>query len=488
MPRLPTPAAIALFTAASLTGCAADRAELVGGAAEHPNLVLVSMDTCRYDHTGSAGYHRSTTPSLDRLAADGVSFTRAYAQSNETRYSHAAIFTGRYPGEMATLDDDYHLPAEVLTITDVLKLYGYVTAAFTAGAHVKGHLGFAEGFDLYLDDLDFASFYHSVQAAELWLDEPPEGPFFMFVHGYDCHSNYRKPLFFEDLFDPGYRGLADQIAEDLLGIERIWKGRYYKEVDEEYVRNSEGHRYLADAFFQVAMPKAAASGSLSLSLSPADLYHLEAHYDGGLAYADLWLGMLLAALEDQGLLDQTVVAVLSDHGEGLADYEYFHHRPSLREAILHVPMVIRIPGTARQGQRIDQLVRTIDLAPTLIELLGVPPMQGIPGNSLVPLLEGGELALQPSFAESRYQVSVRVPGEQLVLDRAALDPRGEGAVGDGHHYYEFPGELPASQPPVGADALALRLHAWHEGIDPITDEPLAIDPELQRVLRERGYW
>jgi arylsulfatase A-like enzyme len=488
-----TPAltAVLLLGGALTVACASGRAQQGEAEPARQSLVLVSMDTCRYDHLGLAGYPHPTTPNLDRLAARGTSFSQHYVQSNETLYSHAAVFTGRYPGELASLTDDFHLPAELTTLTDVLSLYGYRTAAFTGGAHMKGRLGFADGFELYLDDLDFASFFHSEQAAEVWLDGlGPEEPFFLFVHGYDCHSPYRTPLFVENIFDPDYQGVANEIAGGVLGIESVWRGRYFPLVERSYAYNDEGRRYLDDDFFMGALPRAAAEGSPSVELSQADLDHLVAHYDAGLRYGDFWLGMLLARLEDLGVLDHTVVAVFSDHGEGLTDHDHFHHRPSLDQTILHAPLVIRDPSLpTSHGRRVDELVRAIDITPTLLEAVGVPPVQGVPGRSLRSMFtDDAALPVAPAFAESRTQIAVRVPGELLVVDKTALDPRREGPGGEGFHYHGFEGELPAGQPPVGADALGLRLMAWYEGITPSSQGDFEMDEELRKALEERGYW
>jgi arylsulfatase A-like enzyme len=487
-----TPAltAVLLLGGALTVACASGRAQQGEAEPARQSLVLVSMDTCRYDHLGLAGYPHPTTPNLDRLAARGTSFTQHYVQSNETLYSHAAVFTGRYPGELASLTDDFHLPAELTTLTDVLSLYGYRTAAFTGGAHMKGRLGFADGFELYLDDLDFASFFHSEQAAEVWLDGlGPEEPFFLFVHGYDCHSPYIKPLFFDHLFDPDYRGIADDIVPQRTGVERIHQRRYFHQLQPSFVQGAKGRHYVSDDFFLEALPRAAAEGEPSIPLEERDLAHLVAHYDGSLAYADMQLGLLLARLEELDLSEETVVLVFSDHGEGLTDYGHFQHRPHLREHVIQVPLVVHAPGRGfPAGRRVDQFVRAIDIAPTILELAGVPGLQAVPGRSLVPLLEqGGTLPVEPVFAESRHEVTLRVPGEQLVLRRDQLSPEG-AASGEPAAYYRFEGELGPGIPHLGPRALELRLRAWYEGLEADAQGPSPMDEELRALLRERGYW
>jgi len=456
-----------------------------------PNFLLVSMDTCRYDHTGLGGYGRDTTPNLDRLAQQGVSFTHAYAQSNETLYSHAAIFTATYPGDLATLDDDFHLPSDAHTLAEVLALYDYDTAGFTGGAHMTSALGMGRGFEIYRDDIHFGSFFQSVQLASAWLEQPHDDPFFLFVHGYDCHSPYVKPLFFDHLFDPDYAGIADEIIPLRDGVERIHNGRFYDQLRPSFVATDNGRRYVSDDFFLEALPRAAAEHQHSMPLTPRDLEHMVAHYDGGMVYADLYLGLLLASLEERGLADDTIVMVFSDHGEGLTDYGHFQHRPHLRENVIRVPLVIAGPDRFLPvGRRIDSFVRSIDIAPTVLDLADVPPLQGVPGQSLSPLLSAtGSADGAPVFSQSRHQVSVRVPGEQLILDKVALSPEAAlDPVAEHIGYHTFEGERPAGTQPVGARALELRLRAWVEGLSPTAELGPGMDDELREALRERGYW
>lgn len=455
------------------------------------NFLLVSMDTCRYDHLGLGGYQRDTSPNLDALASQGISFDRTYAQSNETLYSHAAIFTASYPGDLARLDDDFHLPNDAHTLAEVLALYGYDTAAFTGGAHMSGALGLGRGFHVYRDDVQFGSFFNSVQLAGAWLERPHALPFLLLVHGYDCHSPYLSPLFFPHLFDTDYQGIAEEIIPLRDGVERIHEGRFYSEVRPTFVTSASGRRNVSDDFFLDALPRAAAEQQPSRPVFQRDLDHALAHYDGGLAYADFQLGLLLAKLEAQGLADNTVVIVFADHGEGLTDYGHFQHRPHLREHVIQVPLVVSVPDRfGPVGRRIDDFVRTIDIAPTVLELAGVPPLQGVPGQSLVPLMTGsGPAPGGPVFSQSRHQVSIRVPGEQLILETRSLTPdAAREPASSSQSYYTFEGELPVGVEPVGAGALNLRLRAWMEGLEPTTEAGPGMDDELRQALRERGYW
>ena len=465
-----------------------------------PNILLVSMDTCRYDHLGLAGYERDTSPNLDRLAARGTVFERTYVQSNETLYSHASIFTSLYAGSIAALGHDFYVPDSLRSLPEVLQLYGYTTAGFTGGAHMKSSFGFDQGFDIYLDDPDFGSFFHTVPSALYWLEDHGQERFFLFVHGYDCHSPYRKPLFFENVFAPRYYGIANEIVMDAVGTERLYQGRYYSNVQKNFEYDSQGRRFVGEDFFQLALKRAAAEGAPSEPVRQADLEHIVAHYDGGLAYADFFLGQLLAGLERLDLAEDTLVAVFSDHGEGLTDYWHFHHRPHLREKIIHVPLVLYAPGLPyTHEQRIDQLVEATDIVPTLLEVAGATPLQGVDGRSLLPLLrdEGEHEPRQVVFSESRSHASARMEGAQLILHKSRVQGgleqlRSPEDRSEALEYLEFSEELAPDDGATATDrALFLRdqLLDWLELASPAA---LGANPEadeaLQQALHERGYW
>ena len=167
-----------------------------GSAPERPNVLLVSMDTVRFDRT-SLGGDRDTTPNLAALAAEGVSFNRAYSVGNESLRSHVALFTGLYPSEVAVPDyGSFALPrVGAAPLAEVLAAYGYRTAAFTGGGHVVPAFGFDRGFASFAvggGPEAFGSAFDSVPPAVAWMKAQGEAPWFAFVHGYDAHSPYAQ--------------------------------------------------------------------------------------------------------------------------------------------------------------------------------------------------------------------------------------------------------------------------------------------------------
>ena len=164
-----------------------------GGGRSPPNLLLVSLDTVRWDRTSLAG-SRDTTPNLAALAAAGTTWPNAWSVGNESIYSHAALLTGRYPSEVALPDyGSFSVPADLPTLATVLSAYGYSTGAFTGGGHVIADYGFDSGFQVFqtaTGDSRAGSLFDAVPAALAWIRGEEDTPWFAFVHGYDAHSPY----------------------------------------------------------------------------------------------------------------------------------------------------------------------------------------------------------------------------------------------------------------------------------------------------------
>jgi len=457
-------------------------------AARRPNLVVVSMDTCRADHYSYAGYTRNTTPNVDRLARKGTVFNNAASQANETLYSHASLFTSRYPGDIAPIAGGFYLPDTFYTLAEVLKLYGYATGAFTGGAHVKSAFGLSQGFDVYLDDLDFASIHHSFAAASLWMEEHKSDPFFLFLHGYDCHSPYHKPLFFDGLFAPPNNDFVEHVTRNIMGIERIYRGQFFRNAEITQEVDVDNRKNLSEDFFRTTLPQAEYEGLGGRRLTAEDAADFIAHYDGGLAYADLYIGLLMDRLRTLGVQENTAVVVLADHGENLTDAPWWHHRAALTEGDVHVPLVVYTPFLpASAGRKVDGQVELVDVLPTVLDLAGVPPPAEIAGQSLRPWLEGEKGPERPvAFTMSRSQASVRTADGLLVLNRRPVwTPPDAPAVPEWQWQGFTSQELPAELDVLMQDALV----KWLSQRQPAVRASLApVDPVLERALRDRGYW
>ena len=314
-----------------------------------PNVLLITLDTVRADRIGTYGYKLASTPTLDRLAAEGVRFDDATSQSPLTGPAHAALLTGHYPGRLAIKNNaTTPIPDRTVTLAESLRAAGYRTGAFIGAFVVDRAYGFAQGFEHF--DADFRGFRQEIKAqverradevvnpALGWLEDVPRGtPFFAWVHLYDAHAPYDAPAPFNTRF----------------------KTR---------------------------------------------------PYDGEIAYVDAQVGRLVAALRTSGELDRTIVITVGDHGEALGDHGEEDHGIFVYDAVMRIPWIMRLPASIPAGGRggviprvINEQVRSVDLTPTVLEMVGLGNGGPADGESLLPLLRGSTRSDPPaSYGESWY--------------------------------------------------------------------------------------
>ncbi len=486
---------------------------LLGGCSRSPekppNILIISMDTVRADHLSTYGYGRDTSPNLTRLGERGVVFEAAFSQGNESLFSHATILTGRYPSEVAQpVYRAYGLPDSALLLPEVLKLYGYDTAAFTAGGHVVADFGFDQGFDTFVTSpgLGFGSFYDTVPMALDWIDSRTSiAPWFVFLHSYDAHAPYVRPDPFYHLYDAeNATDRVDKLLEDPLGVELVAGHRWYRDRQPEDLRHVNGRPMLAPTTYtDLAAPRV---GERVEELTAAEVEHIRAHYDAGLAYADLFLGDLLGQLEADRRLDDTLILVLSDHGEDLLDHGYVNHRTTLTDSTTHVPLVVAGPGFGR-GERVSGLVDARAIVPTVLLAAGGVTPAGLEGASLAAVAAGDSPGLPTVYAEGVMDmIAARAPHWRLIYRDAPLvapdyaDVLAAAELSPAHfQIFDLaadPGEqtnvLEHPTPEQLARARTLRdgLVEWRRGLTPGTYRlgPDDVSNEVRALLQARGYW
>ena len=512
-------AACAAVLALGLAGCGTDPpardpnlAPAVRGA---PNIVLVVVDGMRGDRAHFMGNPRQTTPNLDALAAQGVVFERAFSQSNESVTSHAAIFTGRYPSEVALPDYfTYVVPPEALLIPEALRAVGYATGGFVAGGHVKAEYGFDQGFDVYEHGQDFGSFHSTGPLALRWLEGlDRQRPFFVFLHGYDCHRPYAKGSLFLHPFTPGEHptvpGIEDFEAEHALRSfsESIYDGVYYRGFQHLRAEHASGE-WVLDPWSYPSMPQLAAAQAQAglceaLPLGEQAIHHLTAHYDASVLVADTYLGLFVERLQQLGLWEDTLLIVTADHGEDLGDHGYYNHRSGIYDSTTHVPLLLAggaLPAAWR-GTRRTELADALDLFPTIMDVAGSVAPTGARGRSLWAELAGSQVAPKPFSLQQGVlgQTSLRTAEYRLVFSgRLLADPA----------YARF-----LAEEPIDSGAFAL----FHTALDPLEQVDVLLDqpeqaqqlrqaavqlvsgleqgtsaqtpsPESIRAMRDQGYW
>lgn len=361
-------------------------ATTVNAAEDAPNIVLLSIDTLRRDRIGVYGSERARTPNLDRLAERSVVFDEAVAPVAFTGPSHTTMLTGLYPRRHGAIENGTGMRGGVSAVTDLLAAAGYRTGAFVSTVVLDGRAtGLAEHFQRYDDDSSPLAIPDlalktglgrliaevlrvagrlvidvrrqgpaTSRAALTWMSADRDRPFFAFVHYYDVHAPYDPPPPYDTMYDDDRRFSADN---------RV----VFHRLDDPEVR-----RILAD---------------------PARVEHQRAMYDAGVSYGDTVAGDFLRELDRAGSARETVVVFVADHGESLGEHDfYFTHGEYLYDTCIRVPLMLRLPGGRYAGRRVRAQVRLTDIAPTLLELAGLPPQADSDGASLLALIEAGESA------------------------------------------------------------------------------------------------
>lgn len=430
------------------------------------NIVLVSFDALQAGHVGCLGNARNVTPTLDAVARHGYCFTRATSVASWTVPASMTWFTGVYPSEhgmtnkyavydaktqkLARLDE---MSPHLATLADVLKQNGYATGGFTGNAGVSGGFGYDQGFDIYFFKPDqFGSMDQSIPEALAWAKTNRGRKFFLFLHGYDIHGQNTPAAGFDYRFvDPGYdkRFTGSEQEQEALREEGLDKGQ--------------------------------------LTLRDADVQFWRAVYDEKIQRADAKFSRFLRNYAALGLLAKTIFILTSDHGTELYEHRRFDHGFTLYQEQIHVPLIVWAPGMGR-GLRIEDRVSSIDVMPTVLDLLEIQKSPGLQkqlrGKSLLPAMRG-EPSQRPVYSETNYR--------QFTYKRSIIAPSDwkliytlESKERELYQLRDDPGELrnQAAAEPAVADALERQLfeyfksighdltaHPWKTGHNPVYNLP-----------------
>lgn len=336
---------VATVALATLAGCS--------GGSDAPAVVIVIGDTVRADHLSAYGYERATSPALEQLAAEGVRFDAAYAQSSWTLPTIATILTGQPPhrhGAGRVERAVRPLFPDVPTIAERLQLAGWETAAFVNVVWLDPKSGLARGFDTYDLRLTDASNLNPRNAAATtddalgWLEgQARDEPFLLVVHYFDPHMTYDPPAPWDTEFDEA----AAEIERGFGSAQQIFEIRAGRLASDERTRRG-----------------------------------LEARYDGELRFIDEQFARLRKGLERQGRWDDALVLFVGDHGEEFWDHAGFEHGHTHFEEMIRVPLIVRDPTSERAGGTVaTERVRQLDIVPTVLDFAGLAA-KGLPGRVL----------------------------------------------------------------------------------------------------------
>jgi arylsulfatase A-like enzyme/Tfp pilus assembly protein PilF len=416
----------------------------LAGTTGPPNIVLITVDTTRADRMGFMGSQRGLTPNLDALARQSVTFTHAYSQAPFTAPSHATILTGTYPQFHQVEDFQVPLLKDLPYMPAILNANGYHTAAFVGSIVLDPSQGLALGFNRGFDTYDAG--------------------FRMSVPGQDHYATTDR------------RG-AVVVEHALAWLGKRPAGPFFIWV------------HLYDPHYPYDPPE------------PFKTQYKSAMYDGEIAYSDSALGELLSYLRAQGLYENSVIAMMSDHGESLGDHGEEFHGFFLYDATIHVPLLLKLPGDRFAGKRIENHVGLVDVLPTILQTVGIEVPQEVQGQSLVsmtgpnPTSPVGEGTPSPSsqdrpqYAETEYGVraygwsstrSLRT-GKYLFVEAPRRELYDMAADPKAEH------DLAATSKAV-ADTLQGQLDAFRQKTSRVEKGPTSItDPEAQEKLAALGY-
>ena len=347
------------------------RARSIAPARESlPNVILIIVDTLRADHLSCYHYERLTSSNLDQLATKGVLFENTISTSSWTLPSHASMLTGLYPNQHRAQRFQDQLRAEVPTIAEELERSGYRTGAFSGSVFFTPRQGLSRGF-LEFGDFSFSPTQALTKVRYLasliglmkmtgWVDEKisqpratdinksviqwidnTHQPFFLVVNYFEVHEPNSIPQPWRQRFSGG-QGSESHISDESMPTVSQVTPQIQRRIDE---------------------------------------------YDGAIAYVDNDLQKLLNELGRRGFMDNTLLIVTADHGQGLGEHGLLTHGTALYYPLIHVPLLFYWPGHLPAGLRIKRPVSTKDIPATILELLGAARSQ-LPGNSLAALWNG----------------------------------------------------------------------------------------------------
>lgn len=408
----------------------AELGSLAGGlGASDLNVILLTLDTTRADRLGAYGDKAGATPNLDRLAAEGVVFEQAIASVPLTLPSHATMFTGLLPVRHGVRDNGgYVLDPKHPTLADELLSAGWRTGAFVGAFVLDGKWGLSKGFETYVDRFDMAQ-YRTASIGDI----------------------ARR---------------ADEVVDNAMPWLDAHAGqRFFAWL----------HFYDAHAPYDPPEPYKSRFRSLP--------------YSGEIAFVDAQIGRLLTWLEERQLSRRTIVIVVGDHGESLNEHGENTHGFFIYDATMRVPLIVRTPFSGTAGRRVTSIVRTEDLLPTTLDLVGRGAPPATEGRSLVPLLTGAQSDLGlDAYSESLYARN-HYGWSELKALRSGRFKYIETTRPELYDLERDPGEtmnLFAERRPL-ADRMAAELARLATESPEASAPSASVDPETRERLAALGY-
>jgi arylsulfatase len=428
-----------------------------------PNIVVIAVDTLRADRLGCYGYHRPTSPNIDKLASEGAVGEQFFCAGIPTHPSFTTLYTGQHPIRHGIVA---HSPRNELAkdapfLPQLLTSEGYTTCAVDNLA--QGRQWFRRGYEFYIDPSVRQILMMDVSCEELnaraipWLRTHADEQFFLFIHYWDPHWPLTPPPKYRDLF---YQG--NPVDPNNHALDPWWKHPLGAMARDTWLRRPEG-----------------------VVTDPA---YVEALYDQEVRHLDDSIGQLMDALDELQIADNTLVVFLADHGESLTEHGIFVDHHGLYDCVIRIPLIVRWPGHIPAGRRLPQLLQHQDVAPMLLEAADIAVPDEMDGRSFLPLLTGeaseggGYDRIFSCECTWQKKWSLRTKTHKFILAR---EPDSYG--NPDRELYDLvadPGEthnLAQAEPALAArlerdleDWIASRLDELEKTEDPVREQPVSL--------------
>ena len=399
-----------------------------------PNIILISIDALRADHLSCYGYYRNTSPNIDQLAREGVLFTNCFSQATCTLPSHTSIFLSQYVWRHNVNNITKRVSDSCTTLAEILKYGNYTTCAFVAEGVLSAKFGLNRGFKIY----EVGTLVNCLS----WLESVRNRKFFLFIHLGEVHAPYDPPPPYSDL-------------------------------------------YTKEHYDEIKTSKRSMLKELNVSkLTSGEIDYIIAAYDGCINYVDDRLGKIFQKLNQLGINENTIIIVTADHGEAFKEHGTLSHahKPYIEE--VHVPLIIGGPGIPR-NRVYENFVQHIDIVPTILEILNIPPIKKMQGRSLLPLIHNCEIEKDfKTYSWGASSMSLRTKERTYIMNRNGPDEM-YNRINDPKEQNNI-----IKKKPLIAQRLKEELEdfiALTGEAKPQVAEKVHIDEELKEKLKSLGY-
>jgi len=352
-------------------------------------VILISIDSLRADHVGAYGYDRNTTPNIDKMTKDSIVFKNYIAQSYLTPVSETSLHTSLYPSVHGYLsfakliNPSNETGNDYLTLAQLLKIYGYQTAAYSSSPEIsspaKTSLPLNKSFDVFVDIPDRK--LPPLTTISDWLDKNHDKKFFLYLAIGTVHQPFGEndeTRFVEQYDPPNYSGLLKNVELNYPLFGRIYNSTYYNITSIHSIERESFPSILSD--YNDSRPI-----NEKFELGSRDISYIIGRYDVGVKTVDEYIGILFEKLRELNLDRNTIIVLTSEHGEGLGEHGYFWHY-DIYDTEIHVPLIVKIPE--HEGKEIEEQVQSIDIMPTILDMLGNTIPAQAEGTSAKSLIEG----------------------------------------------------------------------------------------------------